>query len=224
MRTIIFLFVTFICFVNAGSNDKSKKFLAEKAGDEGVISLPSGLMYKVLREGEGAFHPTVDSPCETHYAGRLIDGTEFDSSYSRGSPTTFAPNQVIKGWTEAMQYMVEGDKWEMYISSELGYGDRGSPPKIGGGDALIFIMEILKIKGDKVPANKCKVDTLEGCSEKETKYINKMKAKPEGAIPKEITRLTNMKGNQMKPSLMAWLQKRLLFLTQLNKPVEKEEL
>lgn len=224
MRTIIFLFVTFICFVNAGSNDKSKKYLAEKAGEEGVVSLPSGLMYKVLRKGEGAFHPKVDAPCEVHYAGRLIDGTEFDSSYSRGSPTTFAPNQVIKGWTEAMQLMVEGDKWEMYIPSELGYGDRGSPPKIGGGDALIFIMEILQIKGDKVPANTCKVDTLEGCSEKETKYINKMKAKPEGTIPKEIKRLTKMKGNQMKPSLKTWLQKRLLFLSELNEPVEKKEL
>merc|ERR1711865_419696 len=97
--------------------------------------------------------------------------TEFDSSYKRGSPTTFAPNQVIKGWTEAMQYMVEGDKWEMYIPSELGYGDSGSPPKIGGGDVLVFTMEILKINGDKVPANKCDVKTLDGCSEKETTYI-----------------------------------------------------
>jgi FKBP-type peptidyl-prolyl cis-trans isomerase FklB len=96
----------------------------------------------------------VSSPCECHYQGTLIDGTKFDSSYDRGSPTTFAPNQVIKGWTEAMQLMVEGDKWEMYgvafrrtigrvfrppirarasryIPSDLGYGDRGSPPKIG---------------------------------------------------------------------------------------------
>ena len=79
------------------------------------MTLPSGLQYKVLREGDGDFHPTVNSPCDCHYAGQLIDGTEFDSSYARGSPTAFAPNQVIGGWTEAMQLMVEGDKWEMYI-------------------------------------------------------------------------------------------------------------
>ena len=76
----------------------------------------------------------------------LINGEEFDSSYKRGSPTSFAPNQVIKGWTEAMQLMVESDKWEMYIPSDLAYGESGSPPKIPGGSALIFRMEIIKIK------------------------------------------------------------------------------
>ncbi len=96
------------------------------------------------------FHPTVDSQCDCHYKGTLIDGTQFDSSYDRGEPTAFAPNQVIKGWTEAMQLMVEGDKWEMYIPSDLGYGDRGSPPKIKGGDTLVFVMEIITIKGKKV--------------------------------------------------------------------------
>merc|ERR1719482_985465 len=110
---------------------------------------------KVLRKGEGQHHPTKNSPCECHYEGRdaknYPDGEKFDSSYDRGSPTTFAPNQVIKGWTEAMQLMVEGDKWELYIPSDLAYGDRGRPPKIGGGDCLIFTIEILKIKGNKVP-------------------------------------------------------------------------
>merc|ERR1712217_820205 len=75
-----------------------------------------------------------------------------DSSYKRGEPTTFAPNQVIKGWTEAMQLMVQGDKWEMYIPYEMAYGERGSPPKIPGCAALIFKMEIIKIKGETVPA------------------------------------------------------------------------
>ena len=89
------------------------KFLAENKLKEGVITLPSGLQYKVLEEGAGLEHPLVSTPCACHYAGRLIDGTEFDSSYKRGTPTTFAPNQVIKGWTEAMQLMVQGDKWEM---------------------------------------------------------------------------------------------------------------
>merc|ERR1719210_584297 len=94
------------------------------------------------------------TPCDCHYAGRLIDGTEFDSSYKRGEPTKFAPNQVIKGWTEAMQLMVEGDKWEMYIPMELAYGPDGKPPKIPPAAALIFEMEIIKIDGPdsgKVP-------------------------------------------------------------------------
>merc|ERR1712217_583669 len=95
------------------------------------------------------------SPCDCHYAGSLIDGTKFDSSYKRGEPTTFAPNQVIKDWTEAMQLMVEGDLWEMYIPSELGYGDSGTGDKIKGGDVLIFRMEILKIKGGKTRIGKC---------------------------------------------------------------------
>merc|ERR1711865_814845 len=128
--------------------------MGENKGKEGVISLASGMQYKVLRAGEGANHPTVDSPCECHYKGTLIDGSTFDSSYKRGKPTTFAPKQVIKGWTEAMQLMVEGDKWKMYIPSDLAYGDRGSGSKIPGGSALIFTMEIITIKGAKVPVKK----------------------------------------------------------------------
>jgi len=84
-------------------------------------------------------------------AGRLLDGSEFDSSYARGQPTTFAPNQVIKGWTEAMQLMVVGDKWEMYIPYQLAYGAGGKPPKIPAAATLIFVMEIVKIKGETVP-------------------------------------------------------------------------
>merc|ERR1712216_899188 len=126
-------------------------FLAENASKPGVITLPPGLQYKVLKEGGGLEHPTASTPCDCHYAGRLLDGTEFDSSYKRGEPTTFAPNQVIKGWTEAMQLMVVGDKWEMYIPYELAYGEAGRPGSIPPAACLIFIMEIIKIKGDKVP-------------------------------------------------------------------------
>merc|ERR1712183_1150117 len=125
--------------------------MGEKAALPDVIKLPSGLLYKVLKKGEGTESPTADSPCDCHYAGTLIDGKEFDSSYKRGQPTTFAPNQVIKGWTEAMQLMVEGDKWEMYIPAELAYGSRGAGGVIPGKAALIFQMEIIKIKGEKVP-------------------------------------------------------------------------
>lgn len=129
------------------------KFLEENKGKDGITTLASGLQYKVLKEGKGMDHPKAGTPCECHYAGRLLDGTEFDSSYGRGEPTTFAPNQVIKGWTEAMQLMVEGDKWEMYIPQEMAYGTSGSPPKIPPKAALIFVMEIVKIKGETVPKN-----------------------------------------------------------------------
>jgi len=127
------------------------KFLEENKSKDRVVTLASGLQYKVLNEGRGMDHPKVGTPCECHYAGRLLDGTEFDSSYKRGTPTTFAPNQVIKGWTEAMQLMVAGDKWEMYIPYELAYGADGKPPKIPAAACLVFIMEIVKIKGDTKP-------------------------------------------------------------------------
>jgi FKBP-type peptidyl-prolyl cis-trans isomerase FklB len=126
-------------------------FLEKNKSAEGVVTLQSGLQYKVLEEGGGLEHPTVSTPCECHYAGRLLDGNEFDSSYKRGQPTTFAPNQVIKGWTEAMQLMVVGDKWEMYIPYELAYGAAGKPPKIPAKACLIFVMEIVKIKGATTP-------------------------------------------------------------------------
>ena len=106
------------------------KFLAENKNRKGVVTLPSGLQYKVLREGQGKFHPKRNSPCLCHYEGKLVNGKVFDSSYARGKPTAFAPNQVIAGWTEAMQLMVQGDKWEMYIPSRLGYGAGGSPPDV----------------------------------------------------------------------------------------------
>ena len=88
-------------------------FLEANKSKDGVIVLPSGLQYKVLEEGAGTHHPTASSPCECHYAGRLLDGTEFDNSYKRAKPSVFAPDQVIKGWTEAMSMMVVGDKWEL---------------------------------------------------------------------------------------------------------------
>ena len=89
----------------------------------------------------------ASTPCECHYEGRLIDGTVFDSSYKRGQPATFAPNQVIRGWTEAMQLMHEGDRWTLTIPSELAYGDSQRGPLITPGAVLIFDLEILKIKG-----------------------------------------------------------------------------
>merc|ERR1719230_1652129 len=134
----------------------------------------------------------MDSPCECHYEGTLINGNEFDSSYKRGSPTTFAPNQVIKGWTEAMQLMGEGDKWQMYIPSALGYGDGGSGAKIKGGDVLIFNMEIIKINGASKPAERCDVATLKGCNDKAKAYVEKQQKATAEKRKAELKRLTGM--------------------------------
>jgi len=154
MRSILF---TFLCLALslytalAGTNAEGLAYLEAKGKEEGVVTLPSGLLYKEIREGNAdGKTPTVNSPCECHYAGTLIDGTEFDSSYKRGEPLTFAPNQVIRGWTEAMQLMKEGAKWELYIPSELGYGDQGAGGVIPGGAVLVFTLELLKVNGDYV--------------------------------------------------------------------------
>jgi FKBP-type peptidyl-prolyl cis-trans isomerase len=132
------------------SNTASQTFLQSYAKEVGVNQLDDGLMYKVLTAGKGTYHPTLDSPCKVHYEGKLPNGVIFDSSYARGSPSTFAPNQVIKGWTEVLQKMVEGDVWEVVIPSDLGYGDRGSGHDIKGGDTLIFKMQLITITGKKV--------------------------------------------------------------------------
>merc|ERR1712066_1158053 len=150
----------------------------------------------------------------------LIDGTEFDSSYKRGKPTSFAPNQVIKGWTEAMQLMVEGDKWEMYIPSELGYGDGGTGDKIKGGDVLIFRMEILKIKGGKKPADKCDVESLKGCNEKQKAYVEKQAGNAAEKRKAELKRLEGLSGGDMKEDKKNWILSRMKML---KKMVKKDE-
>lgn len=117
-------------------------------GDPDVVELPSGLMYKVLETGSGAVTPAKSQICSCHYEGELANGKVFDSSYKRGQPLDLAPDQVIKGWTEAMTRMKEGDKWKLYIPSELGYGSSGAGRDIPGGANLIFTMEMVKIHGN----------------------------------------------------------------------------
>jgi len=122
----------------------AEAFLAGNAGREGVVTLPSGLQYKVLAEGEGATPGATDS-VTVHYRGTLVDGTEFDSSYSRNRPATFAVNRVIAGWTEALQLMQEGDKWQLFIPPALAYGERGAGKRIPPNSALIFEVELLSV-------------------------------------------------------------------------------
>ena len=122
-------------------------FLAENRTKEGVITTDSGLQYKIMTEGAGA-KPAVTDTVEVHYAGTLIDGTEFDSSYRRGSTASFPVNGVIAGWTEALQLMPAGSKWQLFIPSDLAYGARGTGGgPIGPNATLIFEVELLAIAG-----------------------------------------------------------------------------
>ncbi|MFT5032324.1 MAG: FKBP-type peptidyl-prolyl cis-trans isomerase FklB [Bacteroidia bacterium] len=126
------------------NTQESEAFLAANAGKDGVLTVESGLQYKVLEAGEGA-KPSADDVVEVHYRGTLIDGTEFDSSYARGESITFPVNGVIQGWTEALQLMPVGSKWELYIPSDLAYGPGGTQGAIGPNQALIFEVELLSI-------------------------------------------------------------------------------
>lgn len=122
----------------------AEAFLSENGKKDGVKTLPSGLQYKVIAEGSGA-SPNPESMVEVHYKGTLVDGTEFDSSYKRGEPASFPVGGVIPGWTEALQLMKEGAKWELAIPPALAYGERGAPPVIPPNAALVFEVELLKV-------------------------------------------------------------------------------
>lgn len=120
-------------------------FLAENANKPGVVSLPSGLQYKVITAGNGK-KPTSSSTVKTHYRGRLLDGTEFDSSYKRNEPAVFPVSGVIPGWIEALQLMPVGSKWELYIPANLAYGEQGAGNVIPPNAVLIFEIELLEIQ------------------------------------------------------------------------------
>jgi len=122
-----------------------ESYLAESASKEGVVSLPSGLQYKVITPGDGPSPLTTDK-VKVHYKGSLADGTIFDSSYDRGQPTSFTVSGVIKGWTEALLLMQVGSKWELTIPSKLGYGTRGSGDRIPPNSTLLFEVELLAIE------------------------------------------------------------------------------
>lgn len=131
---------------SAAAKQAGEQFLAANRGKEGVVELPSGLQYKILQQGTGP-KPTPDDTVVCNYRGTLINGQEFDSSYKRGEPATFPVNRVIKGWTEALQLMPVGSKWQLFIPSQLAYGERGA----GNGDippnsTLVFEVELISIK------------------------------------------------------------------------------
>ena len=126
----------------------NQEWLAQNKKKEGVITLPSGLQYRVIKAGNGAV--AVDtSEVTVHYEGKLLDGRVFDSSYKRGVPANFRPNQVIKGWQEALLLMPEGSTWELYIPAELAYGDQGAGQDIPANATLIFKIEMVKVKPAK---------------------------------------------------------------------------
>ncbi len=130
----------------AANMKKGNDFLAQNRGKEGVQVTESGLQYKVLEEGSGA-SPDENDEVTVEYRGTLIDGTEFDASQA-GSPVTFAVNQVIPGWSEALQLMKPGGRYQLFIPAELAYGQGGSPPKIGPNEALIFEVKLVSVKSN----------------------------------------------------------------------------
>mmetsp|Transcript_25449 Transcript_25449/g.87066 ORF Transcript_25449/g.87066 Transcript_25449/m.87066 type:complete len:160 (-) Transcript_25449:187-666(-) len=154
MKLVAFFFACVVASVSAikdtAANAEAKAFLEKYATEEGAVVKESGLMYKVLQDGKGG-SPSVNTPCSCHYEGRIVsnypDGATFDSSIARGKPSTFAPRQVIKAWTEAMQEMKVGAKWELVCPPEIAYGSRAMGADIPANSVLVFTMEMLSCQG-----------------------------------------------------------------------------
>jgi FKBP-type peptidyl-prolyl cis-trans isomerase FklB len=130
------------------NTEAAAKFMADNAKKPGVTALPSGLQYQVIASGKGAT-PKANDRVKVHYQGTLLNGEVFDSSIKRGEPATFQVDQVIPGWTQALQKMKVGDKWKLFIPPELGYGKRGAGAKIEPGMALVFEVELLEVQAAK---------------------------------------------------------------------------
>lgn len=225
---------------------KAAEYMKENAKKRGVIVLPSGLQYEVIESGSGLGHPLPSTSCKCHYKGWLYENSPdntFDSSYQRGEPSEFAPNQVVPGWTEALQLMVEGDKWELTIPPNLGYGQNGAGGSIPGNSVLKFILEIISIKGPTVPAtpkSSCLAGKVFGssksddtCTEKEAKYIIKMKKKVAddedvaASLSKEIDRIRSVfKTTAAKSDTATWAKTRIALLTKVvqHLSTDKDEL
>ncbi len=145
MKSLLITFLGFgLLCSSAYALDPGEAFLKANKNKPGVVTLPDGLQYKVIVTGKGE-KPNKYDTVTVNYSGKLIDGTEFDSSYKRNAPASFPVSAVIPGWTEALQMMTVGSTWELYIPAKLAYGSRGAPPAIGPNETLIFKVELLGI-------------------------------------------------------------------------------
>ena len=180
----------------------------------------------MLNYGPGRYHPALQSECLVHYQLELIDGSVVDTTYKTKEPQRFSPINMIPAWTEALQMMVVGDRYQLVVPSELGYGSAGNPPYIPGGAVLVFKMELLQINGTQVDAGRsgepmltCNVTTFDGCIEREHLFIKSMQAKlrikpwPAGQSPREklereIERLEDLRNKPMSTELKTWNQRR----------------
>jgi FKBP-type peptidyl-prolyl cis-trans isomerase FklB len=144
--------------ISAANKKEGAEFLAVNKTKDGVVTLPSGLQYRIEKEGNGP-KPAPGDKVTCNYSGTLIDGKEFDSSYKRGQPVTFSVGEIIKGWNEALQLMPVGSKWQLFVPPDLAYGERGAGQDIGPNSTLIFEVELLSIapKTDAAPAAKPEV-------------------------------------------------------------------
>lgn len=132
--------------IAADNARKSADFMAHNATQSGVVQLPSGIQYSVLKKGDGTASPGIDSLVTVNYRGMLVDGTEFDSTWAHGAPVSFTVDRVIRGWQYVIPRMHVGDRWKVVIPPTLAYGERGALPRIGPNQALVFDIELLDIK------------------------------------------------------------------------------
>lgn len=130
--------------------DEGRKFLEENKKQPGVVSLPNGIQYKIINQGSGP-KPTLEDTIKVHYKGTTIDGNVFDDSYSRGEPIEFPLGSLIEGWKQTLVLMPVGSKWQIFLPSDFGYGDRGAGANIPGGATLIFELELLDVKPKQTP-------------------------------------------------------------------------
>jgi FKBP-type peptidyl-prolyl cis-trans isomerase len=148
--TVMLIGITMFSMANATTPEENQAagvaFLAENAKKPNIKTTASGLQYETLSQGKGTVSPLATNTVTVHYKGTTLDGTEFDSSYSRGAPASFPLNRVIAGWTEGVQLMKEGDKFRFYIPADLAYGSEGAGRLIGPNAALIFEVELIKIQ------------------------------------------------------------------------------
>lgn len=218
-RHLVLLLLPLLLQLDIGTttatDEDGLKFLEENRGKEGVMELPSGLQYKVLHNGTGTFHPQPSCQCLVHYTGKLIDGHVFDSSYDRGEPLRVSPGQVIDGWKEAMQRMVAGDRWGLFVPPELGYGGSGHVPDIPPHAVLLFSMEMVAVDCEqRTPALRCNVATKELCNAREVSFIEKSQAWTMEKVVHELDRLRKILAEDahLKEDLKEWVIRREFIL------------